>query len=97
MSWHASGDGTKDDGKIRHSFDGKQWKDFNTMFEEFDKEAQNIRFTLSTDRMNPLSDLSSSHNTWPVIMTIYNTSFDMSEAQVPSTDHAYFRTKAARQ
>jgi hypothetical protein len=42
------------------------------MFSEFGKEAWNIRFVLSTDRMNPFGDLSSSHNTWPVILTIYN-------------------------
>jgi hypothetical protein len=72
MSWHASGDRTKDDGKLWNPSDGKQWKDFNAMFLEFGKEAWNIRFVLSTDRMNPFSDLSSSHNTWPVTLTIYN-------------------------
>jgi hypothetical protein len=68
MSWHASGDHTKDDGKLRHPSDGKQWKDFNDMFPEFGKEARNVRFALSTDRMDPFSDLSSSHNTWLVIL-----------------------------
>ena len=48
------------------------WKDFNATFSKFGKEARNIRFTLSSDGMNPFGDLSSSHNTWPVILTIYN-------------------------
>ena len=72
MSWHASSDRTKDDGKLRHPSDGKQWKHFNAMFSEFGKEAWNIRFMLSTDGMNPFGDLSSSHSTWPVILTMYN-------------------------
>jgi len=72
MSWHASDECTKDDGKLRHPADGKQWKHFNTKFLEFGDEARNIMFTLSTDGMNPLDDLSSSHSTWPVILTIYN-------------------------
>jgi hypothetical protein len=42
------------------------------MFLEFGEEARNVRFTLSTNGMNLFSDLSSSHNTWPVILTIYN-------------------------
>ena len=72
MSWHASHERTNDDGKLRHPTDGKQWKRFNDQFPEFGKEARNVRFALSTDGMNPFGDLSSSHNTWPVILTIYN-------------------------
>ena len=33
---------------------------------------RNISFALSTDGMNAFGDLSSSHSTWPVILTIYN-------------------------
>ena len=65
----------KDDGKLRHPFDGKQWKRFNAKFSEFGDEAKNVRFALSTNGMNPFSDLSSSHSTWPVILTIYNLPF----------------------
>ena len=72
MSWHASSDRTKDDGKLQLPSDGKQWKDFNATFLEFGKETRNVRFALSTDEMNLFGDLSSSHNTWPVILTIYN-------------------------
>ena len=53
MSWHASGYRTKDNGKLRHPSDGKQWKCFNAKFLEFGDEARNIRFALSTDGMNP--------------------------------------------
>jgi hypothetical protein len=34
--------------------------------------VRNIRFTLSTDRMNPFGDISNSHSTWLVILTIYD-------------------------
>ena len=33
---------------------------------------RNVRFALSPDGMNPFDDLSSTHSTWPVILTIYN-------------------------
>ena len=72
MSWHASDECTKDDGKLRHPSDGKQWKRFNAKFQKFGDEVRNVRFTLSTDGMKSFGDLSSSHNTWPVILTIYN-------------------------
>ena len=63
----------KDDGKLRHPSDGKQWKRFDAKFpKEFGDEASNVRFALSTDGMNPFGDLSSSHSTWPIILTIYN-------------------------
>jgi hypothetical protein len=72
MSWHASEGRKKDDGKLRHPSDAKQWKDFDAAYPEFGKEARNVRFALSPDGMNPFGDLNSSHNTWPVILTIYN-------------------------
>jgi hypothetical protein len=72
MSWHACDDRKKGDGKLRHPSNGKQWKDFNDMFPEFGEEARNVMVTLSTDGMNPFGDLSSSHSTWLVILTIYN-------------------------
>ena len=72
VSWHGSAECIKGDGKLRHPSDGKQWKRFNATFPGFGAEARNVRFALSTDRMNPFGDLSSTHSTWPVILTIYN-------------------------
>jgi hypothetical protein len=72
MSWHASAERMNDDGKLRHPSDGKQWKHFNAKFLEFGNKARNVRFTLSTDEMNPFGDLNSSHSTWPFTLTIYN-------------------------
>jgi hypothetical protein len=71
MSWHSSNE-HKDDGKLRHPADAQKWKDFNENHKDFAKEPRNVRFTLSTDGMNPFTERSSKHNTWPVILTIYN-------------------------
>ena len=71
MSWHAS-DEHKNDGKLRHPADGNKWQDFNDYHRDFTSKARNVKFTLSTDRMKPFAERSSKHNTWPVILTIYN-------------------------
>jgi hypothetical protein len=71
MSWHAS-DEHKNDGKLRHPADGKQWQDFNDKHRDFADEPRNVRFALSTDGMNPFAERSSKHSTWSVILTIYN-------------------------
>ena len=42
MSWHASDERMKDDGKLRHPADGKQWKCFNDQFSDFGKGARNV-------------------------------------------------------
>ena len=43
MSWHASAGHIKDNGKLRHPSDGKQWKSFNANFtKDFGDEARNI-------------------------------------------------------
>ena len=45
---------------------------FDSNHPEFSEETRNIRFALSTDGMNPHGQLRNSHNTWPVILSIYN-------------------------
>ena len=68
----SSADRKKDDGMLRHPSDGQQWKDFDKAYPEFGKEPRNVRLALSTDGMNPFGELSSSHSTWPVVLTVYN-------------------------
>ena len=51
MSWHAS-DEHKNDGKLCHPADGKQWQNFNENHQDFASEPRNIWFALSTDGMN---------------------------------------------
>ena len=71
MCWHAF-DKRKHDAKLRHSSDAQQWENFDDPYKEFADEPRNIRFTLGTDGMNPFAKRSNKHNTWPVILTIYN-------------------------
>jgi hypothetical protein len=58
------------------------------------EKKKNIRFALSTDVMNPFGERSSTHNTWPVLMTIYNLPLAMSQEKVPFDYHSNPRTEA---
>jgi hypothetical protein len=71
MTWHADCP-EKSDGKPRHPSDAQQWRTFDSKHKEFREEKRNIMFALSTDDMNPFGERSSTHNTWPLLMTIYN-------------------------
>ena len=64
MSWHASAECIKGDGKLRHPSDGNQWKRFDAKYaKEFGDEARNVRFTQQLpqhlaghlDRLQPTS------------------------------------------
>jgi hypothetical protein len=57
---------------LRHPADGSQWRKIDRTYLDFALDAKNIRFTLSTDGMNPFGEMSSSHSTWPVTLCIYN-------------------------
>ncbi|XP_071708870.1 uncharacterized protein [Rutidosis leptorrhynchoides] len=70
LRWHA--EDRKNDGKMQLVADSLQWKNFDKDFEEFGDEIRNIRFGLSSDGINPFGDLSSHHNTWHVLLCIYN-------------------------
>ena len=61
-----------DDRMLRHLADGSQWRKINREFLDFEQDARNIRFGLSTDGMNPFGEQSSSHSTWLVTLCIYN-------------------------
>jgi hypothetical protein len=70
LLWHVQ---QKRDGKIRHPPDGRQWKHFDLSHEkEFSNDPRNIRFSLSTNGMNPFREMRNPHSTWPVITSIYN-------------------------
>jgi hypothetical protein len=71
MSWHAS-DEHKNDGKLWHLANQKEWKEFNDNHRDFAEEPRNVRFTLNINGMNPFAERSSKHSTCSVILTIYN-------------------------
>jgi len=57
---------------LRHPADGSQWRAIDKEFLDFADDARNLWFALSIDGMNPFEEQSSSHNTWPVTIYIYN-------------------------
>ena len=70
MRWHK--EERKKDSMLRHPADGSQWRKIDRTYPEFDLDARNIRFGLSTDGMNPFGEMSSGHSTWPVTLCLYN-------------------------
>ena len=70
LCWHA--DERKKDGKLRHPADASQWREIDNKYIIFAKESRNIRFALSTDGMNPFGNMTTTHSTWPVLLSIYN-------------------------
>ena len=70
IRWHK--EEHKQDDTLRHPADGSQWRKIDRTYPDFAEDARNIRFGLSTDGMNPFSEMSSSHSTWPVTLCMYN-------------------------
>jgi len=60
------------DSMLRHPADSPQWNIIHEKFSYFGSDARNPRLGLSTDGMNPHDNMSSTHSTWPVVLTIYN-------------------------
>jgi hypothetical protein len=61
-----------DDDVIAHPADGTQWQNFDEKHKDFSTDPRNVRFGLSTDEMNPFNERNNDHNTWPVILSMYN-------------------------
>ena len=62
----------KQDLMLKHPADGPQWRKIDRTYPEFELDARNKRFGLSTDGMNPFGEMSSDHSTWPVTLCMYN-------------------------
>jgi hypothetical protein len=52
--------------------DRTQWKIFDLQYQQFGAESRNIIFALSTDGMNSFGENRTMHNTWPIILMMYN-------------------------
>jgi hypothetical protein len=70
MRWHK--EERKIDHMLRHPADGSQWRKIDRAFPDFERDARNIRFGLSTDGFNPFGEFSSGHSTWPVTLCMFN-------------------------
>jgi hypothetical protein len=62
----------KNDAMLHHPTVGIQWRNFDRKHKDFTAEVRNIRFGLSTDKMNPFGEIGNSHSTWPITLCIYN-------------------------
>ena len=68
--WHASRD--KEGGNVECVPDSKAWKHIESLDGTFATEARNIRLGMALDGVNPFSNQSLSHSTWPVLLVNYN-------------------------
>ncbi len=70
LTWHK--DGYNINGLVQSVTNSFAWKHINEKWPCFVSDAHNIRLGLALDGVNPFSDLSSCHLTWPVILLNYN-------------------------
>ena len=70
MTWHI--EGKSKDSTIRSIVDSKAWKHVDARWPEFAQEPRNLRLALALDGVNPFSNQSLSHSTWPVVLLNYN-------------------------
>ena len=70
MKWHVNG--CIDDRVMRHPADSNACKMFDTTHLQFSSEPHNVRLGLAADGFNPFGMLSTTHNTWPVMLILYN-------------------------
>jgi len=68
--WHV--EGRIKDGVLRHLIDGEAWKSFNLLHPKFSTDSRNVRLGLISDGFNPSEKISTSHNTWSMMLVSYN-------------------------
>ena len=78
---------------LTHPSDASQWKALDDEYEDFGKDARNIRLGASTDGLNPFGSQSSTHSTWPVFVWMYNLPLVVHEGKIHIHDYAYSRAE----
>ena len=68
--WHAKKEKAGD--HVECVPDCKAWKHIDSVYPEFASEERNIRLGLALDGVNPFSNQSLSHSTWPIVLLNYN-------------------------
>lgn len=68
--WHAKREKAGD--RVECVPDCKAWKHIDSLYPQFASEERNIRLGLALDGVNPFSNQSLSHSTWPVVLLNYN-------------------------
>jgi hypothetical protein len=72
MKWHV--DSRTKVGVLRHPANSEAWKLFDNLYLEFAVDNGNVRLGLTSNGFNPFGNLSTSHNTWPIMLVSYNLS-----------------------
>src|ERR1041385_4829719 len=57
---------------LAHPSDASQWRALDGVDASFAADPKNLKLGVSTDGVNPYSNQSSTHSTWPVFVWIYN-------------------------
>jgi hypothetical protein len=70
MRWHA--EGRTRDGVLRHPANEKAWISFDNLHPDFIVESRNVRLGLASDGFNIFGNMSTSHNTWSILLVPYN-------------------------
>ena len=70
MKWHANSQ--KIDRIIRHLADFEAWKLFIGKYVKFTSDPRNVKLGLLVDGFNPYGIISTSHNTWLVVLVPCN-------------------------
>jgi hypothetical protein len=68
--WHATQ--IKEGNHVECVPDSKAWNHINSMYPDFGSKTRNIRLGMALDGVNPFSNQSLSHSTWPVVLPNYN-------------------------
>jgi hypothetical protein len=64
--WHATQ--IKEGNHVECVPDSKAWNHINSMYPDFGSKTRNIRLGMALDGVNPFSNQSLSHSTWPVVL-----------------------------
>jgi hypothetical protein len=74
MQWHAEREKPAEDPEkgtiLTHPADAINWQALDIAFEDFGRDARNVRLGMCTDGMNPF--FNGTHSTWPVFVWPYN-------------------------
>jgi hypothetical protein len=68
MTWHT--DGHTKDGVLRHPTDDEAWKSFDKKHSEFALDPHIVRIGLTSDGFNPFGNMSTTHNTWHIMVIL---------------------------
>lgn len=70
MTWHM--ENKSHDKIMRVPSDSLCWREFDKQWPSFAQEDRNVRLGLAMDGVNPFSNNTVSHSTWPIMSVIYN-------------------------